>query len=325
MSESTPHRSRVLITGATGFVGTALISRLRNDSHFRVRASSRRISPAVDGVEFVVVQDCASHAVRPALNGVDTVIHLAARVHVMREASTDPLAQFRLVNTAGTDVLATQAARAGVRRFVYLSSIKVNGEKTFPGRPFTERDKPAPIDAYGISKFEAELALQKIARETGMEVVVIRPPLVYGAGVKANFRRMMQWLRRRVPLPFGAVHNYRSLVGLDNLVDLIITCARHPNAANETFLAGDGEDLSTTQLLRRLAAALGYPARLFPVPRSLLRFGFAMINQREMEQRLCGSLQVDISRAYELLGWRPPLSVDEGLRRVAMDFLVDCA
>jgi Nucleoside-diphosphate-sugar epimerases len=287
-----------------------------------VRAASRQTHPAIEGVDFAIIPDLGSDANRSeALQGAETVIHLAARVHVMRESAGDPLAEFRRVNTSGTQTLARQAARAGVRRFVYLSSIKVNGEETRPGRPFTEYDQPAPMDPYGVSKCEAEVALRDVARETGMEVVIVRPPLVYGPGVRANFRRLMQLLCRGVPLPLGAIHNRRSLVGLDNLVDLIVTCLRHPAAADQTFLAGDGEDLSTTQLLRRLAQALGFQARLVPVPATILRLAFTMLNQRGAGQRLCGSLQVDISKAREVLNWKPPLSVDEALRRVAIDFL----
>jgi UDP-glucose 4-epimerase len=239
----------------------------------------------------------------------------------MREENADPLTAFRTINTWATENLARQAARAGVRRFVYLSSIKVNGEQTRAGQPFTEKDVPQPLDPYGVSKHEAEKALRDVARETGMQVVIVRPPLVYGPGVKANFRQMMRWLSAGIPLPLGAIHNQRSLVGLDNLTDLAVTCVRHPSAANETFLVSDGEDLSTSELLRRLANALGRPARLIPVPAPLLRLGLAMLSKGDIAQRLFGSLQVDISKARKLLNWTPPLSVDESLRRVALDYL----
>jgi len=256
-----------------------------------------------------------------AVRGADAVVHLAARVHVMRDTTADPLTEFRRVNMAATENLARQAARAGVRRFVYLSSVKVNGEETSPGHPFTEMDVPLPMDPYGVSKHEAELALRDVARKTGLEVVIIRPPLVYGPGVKANFRHMMRWLSSGLPLPLGAIDNRRSLVGLDNLVDLIVRCVNHPSAPNETFLVSDGEDLSTTQLLRRLAKALGHPDRLIPIPASVLELGFRMFNKGDIAQRLCGSLQVDISHARKLLNWRPPLSVDECLRGAALDYL----
>ena len=256
-----------------------------------------------------------------ALSGVKVVVHLAARVHIMRDEAADPLAEFRRVNVEGTLNLARQAAEAGVRRFVYLSSIKVNGEQTLLGKPFTEQDLPTPLDPYGMSKYEAEEGLRKLAQKTGMEVVVIRPVLVYGPGVKANFLNMMRWLHKGVPLPLGAIHNRRSLVALDNLVDLIVTCIDHPAAANQIFLVSDGEDLSTTELLRRMGLALGRPARLIPVPVSLLTAWAALLGRRDMAQRLCGSLQVDISKTQTLLGWKPPISVDEGLRRTAQGFL----
>ena len=246
------------------------------------------------------------------------MIHTAARVHVMHDAATDPLSEYRRVNVQGTLHFARQAAAAGVKRFVFLSSIKVNGEATQVGQTFMADDAPAPQDPYGISKMEAEAGLREISAQTGMDVVIIRPPLVYGSGVKANFAAMMRWLSCGVPLPLGAItHNRRSLVALDNLVDLIVTCITHPAAANQTFLVSDGEDLSTTDLLRRMGQALGKPARLLPVPPALLKLGAALLGKPELAQRLCGSLQVDISKTRQLLGWCPPLSVDEGLRRAA--------
>jgi UDP-glucose 4-epimerase len=244
-------------------------------------------------------------------------MHCAARVHVMAESVADPLAEFRRVNVQGTLNLARQAAAAGVRRFVFVSSIKVNGEATQLGRPFMADDAPAPLDAYGVSKMEAEQGLLETARQTGMEVVIIRPPLVYGPGVKANFAAMMRWLRCGVPLPLGAIHNQRSLVALDNLVDLIVTCLTHPAAANQTFLVSDGEDVSTTELLRRMGQALGRPARLIPVPVSWLKLAATLVGKPDVAQRLCGSLQVDIEKTRRLLVWTPPISLDEGLRRAA--------
>lgn len=256
-----------------------------------------------------------------ALRSVDHIVHLAARVHVMNDKSPDPLAEFRRVNVEGTANLARQGAAAGVRRFVYLSSIKVNGEFTQKGRPFTADDAPTPEDPYGVSKHEAEQALRQIAAETGMEVVIIRPPLVYGPGVKANFESMMRWLARGVPLPLAAVtENRRSLVALDNLMDLIITCLSHPAAANQVFLVSDGEDLSTADLLRRMGDALGQTARLFYMPPTALKLGAQAINKPGIYQRLCGSLQLDIAKTRQLLDWTPPVSVDEGLRRVAEGF-----
>ena len=262
---------------------------------------------------------------RGVLPGCEVVIHLAARVHVMNDTVADPLTAFRVVNVEGTLSLARQAAAAGVKRFVFISTVKVNGEATLPGQRFTADDMPAPQDAYSVSKMEAEQGLRELSAQTGMEVVFIRPPLVYGPGVKANFAAMMRWLRRGIPLPLGAIHNRRSLVALDNLVDLIITCLTHPAAANQTFLVSDGEDLSTTQLLRRMGAALGKPARLIPVPVSILKLGAALVGKPELAQRLCGSLQIDMSKTRELLGWTPPFSVDEGLKKAAEGYLRETA
>ena len=310
-----------LVTGTTGFVGTALVARLVDEGRFFVRAAVRRESGELPAaVERVVVGDLTPDADwEPALAGVDAVVHLAARVHVMREATADPLAEFRRVNVGGTLNLARQAAAAGVRRFVFLSSVKVNGEGG--SAAYRETDPPAPQDAYGISKHEAELGLHEIAAETGIEVVIIRPPLVYGPGVKANFHALLRAVARGMPLPLGAIHNRRSLVALDNLVDLIVTCIDHPAAANQTFLVSDGEDLSTTELIRRLARAMGRPARLIPVPTVALMAGATLLGKREMAARLCGSLQVDITKARKVLGWTLPVSVDEGLRRTAEHYL----
>jgi nucleoside-diphosphate-sugar epimerase len=240
----------------------------------------------------------------------------------MNEEAADPLAEFRRVNVDGTLRLARQAAEAGVRRFVFVSSIKVNGEHSQPGQPFTADQIPAPGDPYGVSKCEAESELRALSQETGMEVVIIRPPLVYGPGVKANFLAMMRWLQRGVPLPLGGVtENRRSLVFLGNLVDLIVTCIDHPAAANQTFLVSDDEDLSTAVLLRRMAAALGRPARLIPLPAGLITLGAKLIGRPGIAQRLCGSLQVDIGKTKAVLDWSPPVSVDEGLRRTAAHWL----
>jgi len=253
--------------------------------------------------------------------GQDVIIHSAARVHVMNDQSADPLVEFRKVNVDGTLNLAQQAAAAGVKRFIFISSIKVNGEGTLCGNPYTAFDTPAPQDPYGISKVEAEIGLRQIAEDTGMEVVIIRPVLVYGPGVKANFRSMMSWLNKGLPLPLGAVHNKRSLVSLDNLVDLIVTCIDHPAAANQTFLVSDGEDLSTTELLRRMGKALGKPARLLPIPASLLEMGATLLGKKEVAQRLLGSLQVDIEHTCDTLSWKPKVTVDEALAKTARHFL----
>ena len=307
-----------MVTGATGFVGGASVRRLAADGHVVHAASTRDQALLPSGVVAVRAPDIGPDADwREAFDGVDIVVHTAARVHVMRESVSDPLAAFRRVNVGGTLALARQASRAGVRRLVFISSIKVNGERTEPGRPFTVADPPAPTDPYGVSKWEAEVGLAALAAETGLEVVVIRPVLVYGPGVTGNFRSMLQWLDRGVPLPLGAVANRRSLIGLDNLVDLIAASIQHPAAAGERFLAADGEDLSTTELLQRAAAALGRPARLVPVSAAWLRAAAAAVGKTAVSERLLGSLQVDISHANQLLQWRPPVTVDESLQRVA--------
>jgi len=309
----------ILVTGANGFVGAALCARLERQAlpfraATRTNQQAQRHSGAVAVGEINGQTDWAN-----ALQGVQQVVHLAARVHVMQDRSGDPLAEFRRVNVEGTAKLARQAAARGVRRLVFVSSVKVNGESTSAGHPFTADDAPAPEDPYGVSKYEAEQALRQIAAETGMDVVIVRPPLVYGPGVKANFDAMMRWLARGAPLPLAAVTgNRRSLIVLDNLVDLIVTCLRHPAAANQTFLASDGEDLSTAALLRRMGQAQGTPARLFYMPVAVLRMGAAVLGKQGFYQRLCGSLQVDIGKTRQLLDWTPPVSVDEGLRRAAI-------
>jgi nucleoside-diphosphate-sugar epimerase len=235
----------------------------------------------------------------------------------MRDSAADPLTEFRKVNVESTLELARQAAKCYVKRFIFISSVKVNGEQTQPGHPFRPNDAPAPQDPYGISKMEAEAGLRTIAQQTGMEVVIIRPPLVYGPGVKANFASMVKWLQRGAPLPLGAIHNRRSLVALDNLVDLIITCIDHPAAANQTFMVSDDEDVSTTELLRRMGAALGKPARLLAVPQQVLEWGARIAGKQDMSQRLFSSLQVDIQATRQVLGWTPPVSLDQGLLQVA--------
>jgi UDP-glucose 4-epimerase len=250
-----------------------------------------------------------------AVNGIDALVHCAARVHVMKDDATDPLEAYREVNVSGTLNLARQAAQAGVRRFIFVSSIKVNGETTQLGQPFTAEDAPSPLDPYGVSKLEAEQGLRDIEAQTGMEVVIVRSPLVYGPGVKANFASMMRWVASGIPLPLGAIHNARSMVALDNLVDLFVTCLKHPAAAGQTFLVSDGEDVSTTELLRRTAQAMGKRAFLLPVPAFVLEWGAALLGKRDVAQRLCGSLQVDINKTRRLLGWTPPLTLEQGLKK----------
>lgn len=305
----------ILVTGASGFVGGKLIKRLAAMPSVAVRGAVRAKLESDHSGLIAVGEISGDTDWAEALLGQRVIVHTAARAHIMDDKASDPLTEFRKVNVAGTLNLARQAAAAGVERFVFISSIKVNGEQTPSGQCFTADDCPAPEDPYGISKSEAEQGLQQIARETGMEVVIVRPPLVYGPGVKGNFATMIKLVAKGLPLPLGAIDNKRSLVALDNLVDLIITCIDHPAAANQVFLAGDGEDLSTSELLRRLGVAMSRPARLLPVPAGMLRLGATVLGKKAMAQRLLGSLQVDISKAREVLGWAPPVSVDEGLRR----------
>ncbi|UVJ42785.1 SDR family oxidoreductase [Pseudomonas sp. LS1212] len=310
-----------LLTGATGFVGGAILKRLCQQG-YPVTAVSRTPLNTQDLPAKVVRVDAldGSTAWQDSLKGVEVVIHSAARVHVMHDTEADPLAAFRKVNVEGTLNLARQAAGAGVRRFIFISSIKVNGEGTRKGQAYRADDAPAPADPYGISKKEAEEGLMALARSTSLEVVIIRPVLVYGPGVKANFLAMMKWLDKGVPLPLGAIDNRRSLVALDNLVDLVLVCVTHPAAANQTFLVSDGEDLSTTSLLKRMAVALGKPARLLPVPSWLLELAARLLGKRALSQRLNGSLQVDIEKTRTLLGWEPPVAVDDALAQTARHF-----
>jgi nucleoside-diphosphate-sugar epimerase len=314
---SSMNQQRLLITGANGFVGRALCAEAAR-RNFVVHGATRSdcALPCAD-VSWVVGSMDGAADWGTGLAGVNLAVHLAARVHVMGDTAANPLDEFRRINVQGTLNLARQAVKAGVRRFVFISSVKVNGESTSPGHPFSADDTLVPLDAYGISKMEAEQGLREIAVETGMEVVIIRPPLVYGPGVKANFAAMMRWLRLGVPLPLGAIHNKRSLVALDNLVGLIVNCLTHPAAANQTFLVSDDEDVSTTELLRRMGQAMNHPARLIPVPALLVKAAATLVGKQDMAQRLCGSLQVDIQKTRQLLGWRPPLTLDQGLKKTA--------
>ncbi len=315
--------TRVLVTGANGFVGAALCERLAEQgietrAAVRTGGVARNHSLAVPTVEIGDIH--AGTDWSTALAGVTHVVHLAARVHVMRELARDPLADFRAVNTAATTNLARQAAAAGVRRFVYVSTIKVNGERT-SDRPFCAENQPQPEDAYAQSKLEAELALTGISQHSGLEVVIVRPPLVYGPGVKGNFLAMLRVIQKGWPLPLASCDNRRSFIGLTNLVSLLEKCVTHPAAAGQVFLAADGEDLSTPELLHRVARAFGRKARLLPFPPDLLRLAARMAGRPGIYERLCGSLQVDAGKVRELLGWKPPSSVDAELARTASWYL----
>jgi UDP-glucose 4-epimerase len=300
----------ILLTGSSGFVGNALLGVL-DPKHLSIlgRKSVQGYFKAFFQADIAGNTDYSA-----ALKGIDVVIHSAARVHVMDEKSSDPLAEFREVNTAGTLNLAQQAADSGVKRFIFISSIKVNGEKTFPGKPFQYDDKPMPEDAYGISKAEAETGLRQIALKTGMEVVIIRPPLVYGPGVKANFAAMMSLAKKNLPLPLGAIHNKRSLVAIDNLVSLVITCIRHPKAANQIFLVSDDHTLSTTELIETMFNAIGKKAMFVPVPVKLLHFLANLIGKGSVIERLYGNLEVDIEFTKNTLSWRPVVSVQDAIK-----------
>lgn len=293
---------KILVTGASGFIGAALMRRLEEENACHAVGSRTRLSAEAEWA--------------PELEHVEIIVHCAARVHIMRDKSSDSLAIFRAINVEGTLRLARQAAAAGVKRFIFISSIKVNGEETQIDKPFSADDLPNPQDAYGISKREAEDGLREIANSTGMEVTIIRPPLVYGPGAKGNFASLVRLVRSRIPLPLAAIKNRRSLVGLDNLVDLIVTCLTHREAANQTFLVSDGHDLSTPELLSAIASALGIRLHLFYVPTTLINVAAQALGMRDLTRRLCGSLQVDISKTTSHLGWTPPHQINRCLAKL---------
>ena len=325
---------KVFVTGVTGFVGRSLSDSLM-DAHCDVTALVReRILLLPKEVMQVAGGDLSAWSVKNSLfnskikqvlQDIDVVIHLAARVHVMADNSNDPLSEFRVVNRDATLVLARMAADAGVKRFIFISSVKVNGEMTSRDHPFKPDDNYIPTDPYGLSKYEAEQGLLALAKETGMKVVIIRPPLIYGPNVKANFASMMKWVNKGIPLPLGAINNQRSLVALENLVGFILHCIDHPKAANEVFLISDGEDVSTTQLLRKVGQALNLQspsaikAWLVPVPVSIMTFFAKLLGKGDMVNRLFGSLQVDSSKSRDLLGWEPVITMDEQLAKMAKD------
>lgn len=306
---------RILVTGASGFVGQALTAALASAGYQWI-AATRRPPPAPDSPHVVVGDIGPGTDWRAALQDIDCVVHLAARTHVLDDRSSDPYAAYRHINVLGTTTLAQQAAAAGVRRLIFLSSIKVNGEATTT-HPYTENDTPQPEDAYGVSKLEAEEALKRIGTDTGLETVVLRPPLVYGPGVKGNFLRLLRLIERGMPLPLSSINNRRSLVGVANLADAIIASIAPPLAAGKTYLVSDGEDISTPRLISRLAHAMGMTPHLLPCPPALLNAGAALCSKRAVAARLTGSLQIDNSRIRHDLGWQPRYSLDQGLKSTA--------
>jgi len=308
--------NKILITGATGFVGSHLLQMALAQNRqviCPVRAQNSVADAWVSHISSIDSKtDWQAH-----LTNVNTVIHCAARVHVMNDTAADPLLAFREVNLYGSLRLAEQAAAAGVSQFIYLSSIKVNGELTSDGTAFTEDDTPQASDPYGISKQEAETALLELGQRTGMAITIIRPPLVYGKGVAANFLSLLIWVKKQFPLPLASIHNQRSFVFVKNLCDFILHCVQNPQAFNQIFLISDGKDLSTTELLQEAAKALEVPSRLLPCPVSVIRFGARLLGKSNIADRLCQSLRVDSSKAREQMRWVPPYTVQQGLRESA--------
>ena len=304
---------KILVTGANGFLGRCITKELSRDSNEIIS-----VTRSISNDSFAVGEITDNTNWTDVLIGCDVVVHLAARVHQMHDDSLDPLLEFRRVNTDGTLNLARQAMSSGVKRFVFISSIKVNGEES--DFPYSEMSEPNPSDAYAISKWEAEQGLNQLAQDGDMEIVIIRPPLIYGPRVKANFASMIKWVKRGLPLPFGSIHNKRSMVAVENLVDFIMLCANRsqsPKAANETFLISDGVDVSTTELLNNVRAAYGVKTPLVPVPEILINFGLKLVGKADLSSRLLGSLTVDISKARNLLGWEPKIDMLTQLRKMA--------
>ena len=310
---------KILVTGPTGFIGSALVANLGSKTGYDVHAVSRQVEKNIPGASasLYITDLTDGEGLGMAVEGIEVVVHTAARVHIMGRPGPDTEAEYRRVNAKATSDLATMAAAAGVRRFIFLSSVKVNGDENVC--TYTEADTPHPTDAYAKSKLEAECLLREISKRTGMEIVIIRPPLVYGAGVGANFSALVRLIKSGIPLPLRAIGNKRSFIGLGNLLDLVATCIEHPAAANETFLASDGCDLSTTELLEHISKALGRPARLFSVPDSALMSIAHATGQGGRADRLLGSLTVDITKARRLLSWEPPFSIEQGLAYLARE------
>jgi nucleoside-diphosphate-sugar epimerase len=312
-------RDKILVTGGNGFIGSSLVTKLLESRQVVVGIRDGCKYPISDLEVFRYPIIDINTDWNPMIEKVKVVVHTAARAHIIKDNEADPLKEFRNVNVEGALNLGRQAAKAGVKRFIFISSIGVNGN--INSKPFTEQDSPDPSEAYAVTKWEAEAGLLNIAKETSMEVVIIRPPLVYGANAPGNFRRLVTSVNKGIPLPLGSIHNKRTLVALDNLVDLINTCIDHPAAANQVFLAGDDEDVSTTLLLQKVGLVLGKPARLINVPPMLIKLGAAILGKSDSANSLLGNLQVDISKARELLGWEPPITIDEGIKKAVKGFL----
>jgi nucleoside-diphosphate-sugar epimerase len=318
----------ILITGATGFVGTTLCQQLVSSPHQHLhfdniygvmRSKPNPSKPQLpSSIQPVVVSSLDELAKsKELLSQIDCIVHLAARVHQMKDCAADPLAAFRAVNTYATRDLAKAATQCGVRRFIYLSSIKVYGEGNTRATPYTEADSPSPQDPYGCSKWEAEVSLRQISNETGLEVIILRPPLVYGPRVKANFHQLLHLVKSGISLPLQQIQNARSLIFVDNLADSILTCISHPAAANQTFLVSDGEDVSTPELIRRIAQALNCCDRLFPIPPIWLRLLGQLTGKSAAIDRLLGSFTIDSQLIRQTLGWIPPYTLNQGLQATA--------
>lgn len=308
---------QIILTGATGFVGQQLVKRLINETECSLKLALRSGGEQFTHPRIAIfspIHISGNTDWNPVLEGCEVIVHMAGRAHVLHETAQDPLSEFRKVNTEGTLNLAWQAAQHGIKRFIFISSIGVNGNETTRNQLFSANDLPNPSNPYAISKYEAEQGLLRIAKETQMEVVIIRPPLIYGVEAKGNFQRLIQWLQKGIPLPLGAINNKRSFVSINNLLSLIVRCMNHPSAANQIFLVSDGEDISTTDLLRKISQIMKLPARLLPIPQGLLTVAAYLLGRKADLQRLCGSLQIDISKTCATLDWRPEVTMDEALR-----------